>query len=80
MALTERVRTGVSPQRSRASPSGRARSPGATPATTTCRTHHRDAMSRPIDFTLPDHAGGSFRLSDALRERTVVLLFYRGDW
>lgn len=36
--------------------------------------------ARPIDFTLPDHAGGSFRLSDALRERTVVVLFYRGDW
>jgi peroxiredoxin len=35
---------------------------------------------RPLDFTLPDHAGGSFRLADALRERTVVVLFYRGDW
>jgi len=37
-------------------------------------------MTRPIDFALPDHAGGIFRLSEALRERTVVLLFYRGDW
>lgn len=35
---------------------------------------------RPIDFTLPDHAGGSFRFADALRERSVVLVFYRGDW
>jgi peroxiredoxin len=37
-------------------------------------------MPRPIDFTLPDHAGSTFRLADALRERTVVALFYRGDW
>ena len=37
-------------------------------------------MTRPIDFALADHAGGSFHLSEALRERTVVLLFYRGDW
>ncbi len=37
-------------------------------------------MPRPIDFTLPDQAGGTFTLSEALRERTVVLLFYRGDW
>lgn len=35
---------------------------------------------RPIDFDLTDHAGGRFRLADALRERTVVVLFYRGDW
>lgn len=42
--------------------------------------HHRVTMTRPIGFALPDHAGGSFRLSEALRERTVVLLFYRGDW
>ncbi len=35
---------------------------------------------RPIDFTLPDHVGGRSRLSDELRERTVVVLFYRGDW
>lgn len=45
----------------------------------TSETHHRD-VTRPVDFTLPDHAGGSFRLSDALRDRTVVVLFYRGDW
>lgn len=38
------------------------------------------AAGRPIDFALPDHAGATFRLPDALRERTVVLLFYRGDW
>ena len=37
-------------------------------------------MTRPIDFALADHAGGSFQLSEALRERMVVLLFYRGDW
>lgn len=38
------------------------------------------AMTRPLDFTLPDHDGGRFRLSDALRERTVIVLFFRGDW
>lgn len=37
-------------------------------------------MRRPIDFSLADHAGGTFRFSDALADRTVVLLFYRGDW
>lgn len=37
-------------------------------------------MRQPIDFTLPDHVGGSFRLADALSGRTVVALFYRGDW
>jgi len=37
-------------------------------------------VPRPSDFELPDHAGGSFRLSEALRGRTVVLIFYRGDW
>ncbi len=37
-------------------------------------------MTRPVDFALPDHAGATFRLSEALRERTVALLFYRGDW
>jgi peroxiredoxin len=37
-------------------------------------------MGRPLDFALPDQAGGRFRLSDALRERTVAVLFYRGDW
>ncbi len=42
--------------------------------------HHRLTVTRPIDFSLPDRAGGSFQLSEALRERTVVLLFYRGDW
>lgn len=35
---------------------------------------------RPTDFELPDHAGGTFRLSTALREGTVVVVFYRGDW
>ena len=35
---------------------------------------------RPVDLALPDHEGKTFRLSEALRERTVVLLFYRGDW
>lgn len=38
------------------------------------------AIARPIDFALPDHAGGTFQLSTALREQTVVVLFYRGDW
>lgn len=37
-------------------------------------------MPRPINFALPDHDGGTFRLSTALRESTVVVLFYRGDW
>lgn len=37
-------------------------------------------MTRPADFALPDHTGRSFRLSDALRGHTVVVLFYRGDW
>jgi peroxiredoxin len=37
-------------------------------------------MARPVDFSLPDTTGTTFRLSDALRERTVVVLFYRGDW
>lgn len=37
-------------------------------------------MTRPLDFSLPDHRGGTFRLSEALREQTVVVLFYRGDW
>jgi len=35
---------------------------------------------RPVDFALPDHVGGRFHLADALRERTTVVLFYRGDW
>lgn len=38
------------------------------------------ALARPINFALADHAGGTFRLSTALREGTVVVLFYRGDW
>ncbi len=37
-------------------------------------------VQRPSDFALPDHTGGTFRLSDALRERSVIVLFYRGDW
>jgi peroxiredoxin len=37
-------------------------------------------VTRPLDFILPDHGGGSFRLADALRERTTIVLFYRGDW
>ncbi len=37
-------------------------------------------MTRPLDFTLPDQAGGSFHLGGALRERTIIALFYRGDW
>lgn len=37
-------------------------------------------MTRPLDLALPDHTGRTFRLSDALREGTVVVLFYRGDW
>ena len=37
-------------------------------------------MTRPIGFALRDHAGGTFRLAEALRDRSVVLLFYRGDW
>jgi peroxiredoxin len=37
-------------------------------------------MARPLDFTLPDHAGRAWRLSDALREHTLAVVFYRGDW
>jgi peroxiredoxin len=37
-------------------------------------------VARPVDFALPDQDGKPFRLSNALRERTVVVLFYRGDW
>jgi peroxiredoxin len=37
-------------------------------------------VARPLDFALADHRGGTFRLSEALRERTTVVLFYRGDW
>jgi len=37
-------------------------------------------MTRPLDLTLLDHSGGAFRLSEALGERSVVVLFYRGDW
>jgi peroxiredoxin len=32
------------------------------------------------DFTLPDAAGGSVRLSERLRDGPVVLKFYRGGW
>jgi peroxiredoxin len=33
-----------------------------------------------VEFALPDHEGRTFRLSEALMKRTVVVLFYRGDW
>lgn len=32
------------------------------------------------DFTLPDALGAKTRLSDLLRDRHVVLAFYRGSW
>jgi peroxiredoxin len=32
------------------------------------------------EVELEDQAGRPFRLSDALREGAVVLVFYRGDW
>ncbi len=32
------------------------------------------------DFELTDQAGQPWRLSDALRDSAVVLVFYRGDW
>jgi hypothetical protein len=32
------------------------------------------------DFELDDQAGQRFRLSEALRDGAVVLVFYRGDW
>jgi peroxiredoxin len=38
------------------------------------------AAMRPIDFALPDHAGGTYRLSDELATHSVVVVFYRGDW
>jgi peroxiredoxin len=37
-------------------------------------------VTRPIDLILPDERGASYRLADRLREETVVILFYRGDW
>jgi peroxiredoxin len=36
--------------------------------------------SRPLDFSLSDHQGGTYRLSDELAKRSVVVVFYRGDW
>jgi polyisoprenoid-binding protein YceI/peroxiredoxin len=35
---------------------------------------------RAPDFTLPDAAGEKVRLSDALKDGPVVLVFYRGEW
>ena len=32
------------------------------------------------DFELTDQAGQPWRLSNALQQGTVVLVFYRGDW
>ncbi len=32
------------------------------------------------DFELPTHDGGSFRLSEAVAEGPVFLMFYRGFW
>lgn len=32
------------------------------------------------DFELPEARGGTVRLSDVVRERTAVLVFYRGGW
>jgi peroxiredoxin len=32
------------------------------------------------DFSLPDEDGQEWRLSDAVRRSTQVLVFYRGDW
>jgi peroxiredoxin len=37
-------------------------------------------VTRPLDFALPDHAGGTYRLSAELAQRSVVVVFYRGDW
>ena len=39
-----------------------------------------EPMTRPIDFTLPDHAGGRYHLGDELSQRSVIVVFYRGDW
>jgi len=50
--------------------------PAATPALR-CYTEH---VTRPTDFALPDERGATYRLADRLREETVVVLFYRGDW
>jgi len=32
------------------------------------------------DFHLLDHAGHTWRLSDALNKGALALVFYRGDW
>ena len=32
------------------------------------------------DFELPDQRGRAWRLSESLRSRPTVLVFYRGDW
>ena len=36
-------------------------------------------LTEPVDFSLPDHLGRPFRLSEHL-DRPLALLFYRGDW
>jgi len=35
---------------------------------------------RAPDFELPNHLGGTTRLSEALAKGPVVLMFYRGFW
>jgi peroxiredoxin len=33
-----------------------------------------------VDFSLPDHTGAAWLLTDALARGPVLLVFYRGDW
>ena len=37
-------------------------------------------MSRPVDFALPDERDATYRLAERLRDETIVVIFYRGDW
>lgn len=36
--------------------------------------------SKAIDFTLKNHLGKEFKLSEAVKNRFVILTFYRGGW
>jgi len=36
--------------------------------------------ARAPDFTVPDEHGQPWRLSDALKRASQILVFYRGDW
>jgi peroxiredoxin len=36
-------------------------------------------LAEPVDFTLTAHDGKAWRLAEHL-DRSLALLFYRGDW